>query len=85
MSSAVFNPSSPAACDVLYWPDGVKRRLPSGANVKRRKKDVNVSLAYRFVFRAPSPSPPDRLGDADGITAGNGIDGLGDTERCLMD
>lgn len=30
----------------------------------------------------PSPSPPDRLGDAEGITAGRGIvDGLGDTER----
>ena len=85
MSSAVLDPSKPVGCDVLYWPEGVNKRLPSGANVRRRKKEVNVSLAYMLVFRAPSPSPPDRLGDAEGMIAGSGIDGLGDTERCLMD
>ena len=31
---------------------------------------------------APSPKPPDKLGEADGITAGSGIvDGLGETDR----
>lgn len=37
-----------------------------------------------LVFRTPSParsSPDCKLGDADGITAGNGRDGAGDTER----
>ena len=30
----------------------------------------------------PIPSPPDKFGDAEGMTAGNGIvDGLGETER----
>ena len=33
-----------------------------------------------FVFRTPIPRPPDKLGDADGITAGSGIDGLGETD-----
>lgn len=33
-------------------------------------------------LRIPSPTVPERLGEADGITAGRGIaDGLGDTER----
>ena len=57
-------------------------RLPSGANVSRRKKDVNVSLAYRPVVRgAFIGRPPDMPGDADGMTAGSGIEGLGETER----
>ncbi len=35
-----------------------------------------------FVLRIPIPSPPERLGDAEGMTAGRGIaDGLGDTDR----
>ena len=33
-----------------------------------------------FVFRDPSPILPERLGDADGITAGSGMDGLGETD-----
>jgi hypothetical protein len=43
-SSIVFDASTEEACADLYWPEGVKRRLPSGANVRRRKKDVRVSL-----------------------------------------
>ncbi len=31
--------------DVLYCPDGVNKRLPSGAKVNLLKKDVKVSLA----------------------------------------
>ncbi len=73
---------SPPGAEVLYWPAGVKSKLPSGVNVSRRKKEVKVSLAYIFVFRNPGPSPPDRLGEAEDITAGRGIvDGLGDTDR----
>ena len=34
-----------------------------------------------FVFRTPSPTLPETLGEAEGITAGKGMDGLGDTER----
>ena len=35
-----------------------------------------------LVFRMPRPKPPERLGDADGMTAGSGIvEGLGETER----
>jgi len=31
------------------------------------------------------PIPPDRLGDADGMNAGNGMaDGLGETERLIL-
>lgn len=59
----------------------MKSRLPSGANVKRRKKDVKVSLAYMPVLREGMFRPPPMLGDAEGITAGRGIDGLGETER----
>ena len=34
-----------------------------------------------FVFLMPKPKPPDRLGDAEGITAGSGmVDGLGETD-----
>lgn len=34
-----------------------------------------------FVFLIPKPRPPDRLGDAEGMTAGSGIDeGLGETD-----
>jgi hypothetical protein len=51
--------------------------------VSLRKKDVNVSFAYRLAFLKP------RLllvwwglGDASiGITAGRGIEGAGETER----
>lgn len=35
-----------------------------------------------LAFRTPSPSAPDMLGDAEGMTAGSGmVDGLGDTDR----
>ena len=82
MSSECLVPLVPAGCDVLYWPAGVNNRLPSGVNVRRRKNDVKVSLAYMLVFRAPSPTrPPDMLGEAEGMTAGRGMDGLGETER----
>lgn len=37
-SSAVLAPS--AGFEVLYWPAGVRSKLPSGANVNRRKKEV---------------------------------------------
>lgn len=81
MSSVAFEPSAPGPFDVLYWPAGVNSRLPLGANVSRRKNDVNVSLAYMLVFLIPRPRPPDRLGDAEGMTAGSGIvDGLGETD-----
>lgn len=36
--SAGLAPS--VGCDVLYCPAGVNNRLPSGAKVKRRKKEV---------------------------------------------
>ena len=81
ISSDVFKPSTPG-CEVLYCPAGVNSKLPSGANVNRRKKDVNVSLAYILVFLTPRPIPPDKLGEAEGITAGKGmVDGLGETDR----
>jgi len=57
----------------LNWPAGVNNRLPSGANVNLRKNEDRASLAYIFdVFVAPT------RGDADGITAGSGIEGAGD-------
>lgn len=34
-----------------------------------------------FAFRTSTPKLPDTLGDAEGITAGSGIEGLGDTDR----
>jgi hypothetical protein len=43
MSSAGF--ASPIdGCIALYWPAGVNSKLPSGANVRRRKNEVKVSL-----------------------------------------
>ena len=59
----------------------MKSKLPSGANVSLRKNDVKVSLAYRLALRTSTPKLPDTLGEADGITAGSGMEGLGDTER----
>ena len=44
-SSSFFVDSGPGTVVVLYCPAGVKSRLPSGANVSLRKKDVKVSLA----------------------------------------
>ena len=35
-----------------------------------------------FVFRTPSP---DKAGEAEGITAGSGMEGLGDTDRCRIE
>ena len=59
----------------------MNRRLPSGANVNLLKNDVKVSFAYMLVFLSPKPIPPDRLGEAEGITAGSGmVDGLGETD-----
>jgi hypothetical protein len=66
----------------LYCPAGVNNRLPSGANVKRRKKEVYVSLAYIFAFFTPMPPGPYGFGELSiGLTAGNGIDGAGEADR----
>ena len=81
MSSSFLLGSGPGKVEVLYCPAGVKSKLPSGANDSLRKNDVKVSLAYRFALRTSTPKLPETLGDAEGITAGSGIDGLGDTER----
>jgi hypothetical protein len=36
-------------------------------------------------LRTPNPRPPDRLGEAEGMTAGSGmVEGLGDTERLRL-
>lgn len=78
MSSDNLARSATDGLSVLYCPAGVNRRLPSGAKVRRRKKDVNVSLAYIGAFLTPSPAT---LGEFDGITAGKGIDGAGETDR----
>ena len=61
----------------------MKSKLPSGANVSLRKKDVKASLAYMFAFLMPRPGPmPElRLGDKEGMTAGNGREGAGETDR----
>jgi len=62
----------------LYWPEGVKSRLPSGEKVSRRKKEVNLSaLTYSNVLK-PKPL---KLGDVFGMTAGRGTEGAGDAER----
>ena len=77
-----------------YWPAGVNSRLPSGENVSRLKNEENVSSpAYIRSFRRPSvlsvsglnPSPDaDRLGEfAEGITAGKGSDGAGETDLLI--
>lgn len=81
MSSSFLVDSGPGTVEVLYCPAGVKSRLPSGANVSLRKNDVKVSLAYMLALRTSTPKLPEILGDADGITAGSGMDGLGDTDR----
>lgn len=50
--------------------------------MRRRKKDVNVSLAYRLAFFMPKPMVECGLGEASiGMTAGRGMDGAGDTDR----
>jgi hypothetical protein len=61
----------------------VSRRLPSGANAKRRKKEVRVSLAYRWAFFIPRPVTGGIcLGDGSiGMTAGKGMEGAGEAER----
>jgi len=81
ISSVVFEGSVGDTCDVLYCPAGVNRRLPSGVNVSRLKKDVKVSLAYRLAFLIPRVL---MLGDAasSGLTAGSGKDdAAGDADR----
>lgn len=80
ISSAAFVPFG--AWGTLYWPAGVKSRLPSGANAKRRKKEVCVSLAYMLAFLTPRLPARYGLGECSiGLTAGKGIDGAGDAER----
>lgn len=60
----------------------MKRRLPSGAKVKRRKKEVWVSLAYMLAFLKPRLPIRNGFGEFSiGLTAGKGIDGAGDAER----
>ena len=80
-SSLALFESLPDPCVVLNWPAGVNSKLPSGAKVNRRKKEVKDSFAYRFAFL--TPSPPNKLGDdtSIGLTAGNGKDGAGDADR----
>lgn len=77
MSSLGLEDSVKDECSCLYWPAGVKRRLPSGAKVSLRKKEVSVSLAYIAAFRTPKLP---MLGEF-GITAGSGIEGAGDADR----
>lgn len=55
----------------------MNRRLPSGAKVSLRKKEVNVSLAYKAAFLTPKLP---MLGEF-GMTAGRGIEGAGEAER----
>jgi hypothetical protein len=73
-----FRPST--ECWIWYWPAGVSNRLPSGVKVRRLKKDVKVSFAYRLAFFVPKL----RLGLGDGsigITAGKGNEGAGEADR----
>jgi len=82
MSSFVFIGSPGSEKTDLYWPDGVNNRLPSGAKVSLRKKEVNVSLWYMFVFRTASPMAAFKLGDdISGRTAGKGSEGAGEADR----
>lgn len=86
ISSIVLLASVSDGSTFLYWPAGVKSKLPSGAKVRRRKKDVSVSLAYIGAFRTPLRLgwvPVARLpmlGEL-GMTAGSGIEGAGEAER----
>lgn len=89
-SSEVLGGSVEETCIVLYWPAGVNSRLPSGANDKRLKNEVNVSLAYRLAFLIPSVlrafsvlTPGD--GASSGLTAGSGMDAAGDADRRIDD
>lgn len=70
-------------CAVRYCPAGVKRRLPSGAKVSRRKNEVWVSLAYKLWFLIVTAASLGRNGFGEfsiGRTAGRGIDGAGDAD-----
>jgi hypothetical protein len=59
----------------------VKSKLPSGAKVSRRKNDEKFSSpAYILSFLKPL-RPACKLGELDGITAGRGSDGAGETDR----
>src|SRR6478752_4250616 len=86
ISSVVLVASVSDGSTVLYWPAGVNNKLPSGANVKRRKNDVRVSLAYMGAFLTPPRAgwlPVARLpmlGEL-GMTAGRGMEGAGEAER----
>lgn len=84
-SCNTFAVSSKLRCCVEYKPAGVKRRLPSGVNVNRRKNDFRLSFAYIWVLRAPIAVYG--FGDASiGMTAGSGSDGAGEADlRMDMD
>lgn len=50
--------------------------------MSRRKKEVIVSLWYRFVFLTANPIAAFRLGEEiSGLTAGRGSEGAGDADR----
>ena len=80
MSSVGLCESTPVACSILNWPAGVNNKLPSGANVRRLKKLVQVSFSYNGAFLAPRVPRLPILGEF-GMTAGSGIDGAGDADR----
>jgi hypothetical protein len=80
MSSIDLWGSATEGCKVLYWPAGVNNKLPSGANVRRLKKDVNVSFAYIGAFLTPIVPMLPMLGEL-GMTAGRGMEGAGDADR----
>lgn len=81
MASMGFAPSDEFGLSVLNCPAGVKSRLPSGANVRRRKNVVMASFAYIGAFLAPRPLPPNGIGECSmGRTAGSGMEGAGDAD-----
>ena len=64
----------------------MNRRLPSGANVRRLKKDVYVSLAYMLAFFKLLKALKGKGECSIGLTAGSGIDGAGEADlRCEGD
>lgn len=79
ISSAAFVVSDAELRDVLYCPAGVNNKLPSGANVNRRKNEDTASFPYILALRTPKPTKG--LGEAEGMTAGSGMEGAGDAER----
>lgn len=60
----------------------MKSKLPSGANVNLRKKEVQVSFPYMAAFLTPMLPIKYGFGDFSiGNTAGRGIDGAGEADR----